>query len=238
MNGDTCSFLASVATPAEAVIVMEGGADIVDIKNPVSGVLGAVEPDRAQAIVRTVKGAVPVSATIGDVALDAAAIAQGIAGMSACGVDIVKVGWFGTQPHPEINSVLAQAGRQGVRIVVVLFAEYGLQLDRIAELAAAGVFGVMMDTAEKRSGNLRAKLSQDQLAAFSQRVKHYNLICGLAGSLNTTDIPPLLSLKPDYLGFRGAFCRARDRTAAVDPARVRSIRSCFNAHAQPCAQAS
>lgn len=238
MNGGHGRFLASVTTPAEAAIVLEGGADIVDIKNPVAGVLGAAEPARVAAIVRAVAAAAPTSATIGDITLDAAAIERGIVTMSGCGVDIVKVGWFGPQSAPAVTAVLAAAAQRGIRLVVVLFAEYGIQLDRVVELAAAGVYGVMLDTADKQSGGLRTKLTPEQLVAFNQRLKHYNLICGLAGSLRPTDIPALLDLQPDYLGFRGAFCRAGDRAAAVDPELVHSIRSYFDMHARARVRAS
>lgn len=237
MNESRCRLLASVATPDEARVVMAAGADIVDIKNPAAGVLGAVTPDCARAIVQTVGGSLPVSATIGDVPMDATAIAQGIATMLDCGVDIVKVGWFGAHAVPQVNSILAQSSHRGARVVVVLFAEYGIQLHRVAELAAAGVYGIMLDTADKQSGGLRDKLTLEQLAAFSQRVQHYNLLCGLAGSLTSNDIAPLLSLDPGYLGFRGAFCHQRTRTADVDPALVRNIRSCMDTHVQPHAYA-
>ena len=46
---------------------------------------------------------------------------------------------------------------------------------------------------------------------FRKVSKEQNLSIGLAGSLNINDIDPLIKLKPDYLGFRGALCMARKR---------------------------
>ncbi len=47
---------------------------------------------------------------------------------------------------------------------------------------------------------------------------------GLAGSLEAPDVPRLLPLQPNYLGFRGSLCRGRSRVAEIDPAAVRIIR--------------
>jgi dihydroneopterin aldolase len=50
------------------------------------------------------------------------------------------------------------------------------------------------------------------------------LLCGLAGSLRLEDIPLLLRYRPDYLGFRGALCVQRQRTAALDDKAVARIK--------------
>ena len=49
-------------------------------------------------------------------------------------------------------------------------------------------------------------------------------MAGLAGSLEAPDVPRLLLLEPDYLGFRGALCVGRDRTARIDPGSIAVIR--------------
>ena len=49
-------------------------------------------------------------------------------------------------------------------------------------------------------------------------------MAGLAGSLEPPDVPRLLLLEPDYLGFRGALCAGRDRAARIDPAAIAIIR--------------
>ena len=54
--------------------------------------------------------------------------------------------------------------------------------------------------------------------------RRHGLMSGLAGSLEPPDIPRLLLLTPDFLGFRGALCADRQRAARVDPHRVRMVR--------------
>ena len=56
-------MLASVANLHEANIVMQAGADIIDLKNPEKGALGAVEVDIARTIVNQVSQC-QVSATV------------------------------------------------------------------------------------------------------------------------------------------------------------------------------
>lgn len=226
-------FLASVSSLAEARLVAAHGADIIDLKDPASGALGALAADERARIVSALAGRHTLSATIGDRPLAADVIAPAITATAAAGVDIVKIGWFGTQLDSTVLACLAQAAGQGVRLVVVLFAEYGPQLDHLPALAAAGLYGVMLDTMDKQNGALRDKLSDEELAAFVARARHSGLYCGLAGSLKQADIVPLLSLRPDYMGFRGALCRDSQRIATLDKAAVKAVRCAIstNIHA-------
>jgi dihydroneopterin aldolase len=49
-------------------------------------------------------------------------------------------------------------------------------------------------------------------------------LVGLAGGLEEPDVPRLLALEPDFLGFRGALCDAHDRRKGLDLAAVKAIR--------------
>jgi dihydroneopterin aldolase len=62
-------FLASVRDAAEAEMALACGADIIDLKDPSQGALGAVSLDAIASTVRCVAGRAPVSATIGDLPL-------------------------------------------------------------------------------------------------------------------------------------------------------------------------
>ena len=59
-------MLASVVNLEEALIALEAGTDIIDLKNPAQGALGALLLTVIRDIVMALAGAVPVSATIGD----------------------------------------------------------------------------------------------------------------------------------------------------------------------------
>jgi dihydroneopterin aldolase len=74
-------------------------------------------------------------------------------------------------------------------------------------------------------GNLRTHMEDKELQTFVKQAKSYGLLAGLAGSLKASDIPPLLQLEPDYLGFRGALCQDNLRIQALNSSSVRNIRS-------------
>ena len=58
----------------------------------------------------------------------------------------------------------------------------------------------------------------------------------LAGSLKLEDVPLLLPLKPDYLGFRGALCEG-GRPGKLSSRKVLKFRRSLQAKAAPVAAA-
>ena len=87
-------MLASVTGPEEAEIALTAGADIIDLKDPTRGALGAV----ATAVIRTTVSAVrkrrPVSAVAGDLPMRPDLVAAAVRDIAATGVDYVKLGIF------------------------------------------------------------------------------------------------------------------------------------------------
>jgi dihydroneopterin aldolase len=69
------------------------------------------------------------------------------------------------------------------------------------------------------------------LARFVDAAHAEGLMAGLAGSLETPDIPRLLPLKPDVLGFRRALCAGHDRQAGLDAEAVAAVRALIPAGA-------
>ncbi len=217
------AFLASVRSAAEARLVLHAGVDVLDVKEPDAGALGAVADATLREIVTCVAGAVPVSATIGDMLLVPDRLLPAIERTWQTGVDIVKVGVFADEISESVISVLADFSARGMRIVLVYFAEqWRGDLNREA-LLRSGVMGVMLDTRDKSSGSLISRLDQAGLAKFVRQSQQAGLIAGLAGSLRESDISGLLALTPDYLGFRGALCGDAGRAAQIDGAAVRRI---------------
>jgi (5-formylfuran-3-yl)methyl phosphate synthase len=94
----------------------------------------------------------------------------------------------------------------------------------LAKLGKLGFKGAMLDTCDKTRGRLIAHLEVVQLNQFCSQCRALNLMSGLAGSLEAPDVPRLLLVRPDVLGFRGALCHARDRHGAIDPHAVALIR--------------
>ena len=215
-------MLASVADAEEAALVAEGGADIVDLKDPRRGAIGAVDMETARACLSALGGASRVSATLGDPPYEAESLLARARALVALGVDTLKLA---------VNAATLEALRRPLaalatetKLVGMLFADEAPDFDLIPQLAEIGFAGAMLDTRAKGAGRLLTYLDVSKLDAFVARCRAAGLTSGLAGSLEPPDIPRLLLVAPDVLGFRGALCKDRDRVARIDAAAVALVR--------------
>jgi (5-formylfuran-3-yl)methyl phosphate synthase len=217
-------MLASVTSVDEAGLAIDAGADVIDLKDPAHGALGALEASIAREIVTTFSGKVTLSATVGDLpAMDPGEVLAAARRTAELGVDFVKVGFFGTPRDSDcVRALLSLAAE--TRLIAVQFADVAPDLDLRERLAEAQFAGVMLDTARKEGPGLRELLSQPQLSHFVHRARTLGLIAGLAGKLRLGDIPALLESQPDYLGFRGALCAKYQRSAGLDVEALRAVR--------------
>lgn len=218
-------MLASVTSVAEAKTVLKEGVDIIDLKNPHEGALGALHTALVSEIVASIQGAVLTSATIGDINADDVRLEEQIYCMAETGVDIVKIGLFDVKPTKHFIETIKKAANKNIRLVIVLFAENYIGYESFAPLLNTGIYGLMIDTKDKASKNLTAILNNEQLNDFIYIVKNHSLLTGLAGSLRYENIDDLLKLKPDYLGFRGALCSGNNRINSIDQFKIKKIRS-------------
>jgi uncharacterized protein (UPF0264 family) len=225
-------LLASVATVQELMLAAEGGADILDLKDPAAGALGAWPLGgiaEAVALVRAWPERPPLSATIGDLPMVPAAVAARVAETRACGVDLVKVGFVPNGDPLGCLDALRDETRRGARLVAVLFADLwpaDLWADArlLKTVARAGFAGAMLDTAGKTAGGLLRHKSTAEVARFTDEARRLGLLTGLAGSLAVADVPALLRVRPDYLGFRTALCAGGNRRGGLDPVALAAVR--------------
>jgi len=214
-------LLASVRSVEEALTALEGGADIIDLKEPSQGALGRLPDAVIRAVLASVAGRRPVSATIGDLHLIPAEVVASVREMAATGADIVKFGIFPGEAAATIKALAAPC-RDGIRLVAVFFGDQSPDLGLIPLCAASGFLGVMLDTADKKAGPLTRHQPEAALARFVAAGTDAGLLTGLAGSLTEGDIESLLPLRPDYLGFRSALTTGA-RDAPLDPAALARI---------------
>lgn len=218
-------LLASITNVQEARVALNADVDIVDLKNPLEGALGALPLAEVHTIVGVIAGRKLTSATIGDLPMDPELLICATEQMAQAGVDIIKLGFFGSDGHRDCIKALKPLADKGVRMVGVLFADQSPDFGLLPELKAAGFYGVMLDTAEKAGNNLLDYILLDGLSHFVQLAHACQLECGLAGSLGLLHIPALAALKPDYLGFRGALCKNNLRASVLSGSRVNEIRT-------------
>lgn len=217
-------MLASVRSVQEAFVALEGGADIVDLKEPAQGALGAVAPDVMRQVVRELSGRVPVSAVTGDLPMCPEPMVRAVATAVESGVGIVKIGLFpGGDPDAALRVLAPFAVR--AQLVGVMFADRDPDLSLLSLLARDGFAGAMLDTATKGGGGLLQHMSLPALHRFTAACAEHGLFAGLAGALEAPDVPRLLVLKPAVLGFRGALCGPGSREAPISLDAVRRIRS-------------
>ena len=103
-------LLVSVATAADARAAVEGGADIVDAKDPGAGALGAVTLERLREIREAVAGARPLTAALGEAA-DEAHVERDARAYAEAGATLVKIGLLGTIDVSRAESLLSAAVR-------------------------------------------------------------------------------------------------------------------------------
>ena len=232
-------LLVSVMDAAEAVLAVEAGADIADLKDPAEGSLGAPRPATIRAVRAAVPSDVPVSVAIGDLPH-----LPGTAGGS--GADFVKVGLWGSSTEAQAVALLravvdAVADRPGVQVIAAAYADATRMPSRplpphlVARVAAAaGAAGCLLDTGIKDGRGLFEWLALDEIEAIAAEAGEAGLLVALAGSLRADDLAAVRALGADIAGVRSAACRDGRRDGDLDSARVRDLRArCDEAAATP-----
>lgn len=217
-------MLASVNSLEEALMVQQAKVDIIDLKQPALGALGALDiPEVTRIVAAFSSSDTPISATVGDLPMQANLIFDAVEKMNKTGVDYIKIGFFPEQDWQTVIMKLQSLTQQPFKLIAVLFADQQPDLKSIEQFSNAGFTGVMLDTLDKSNGSLTQVMPFATIQNFVKITKQHKLLCGLAGSLRANDIPSLLSLKADYLGFRGALCTDHQRTAELDPVAMQTI---------------
>ncbi len=223
--GEILKLLISVVNKAEALDSINGGADILDVKNPKEGSLGANFPR----VIKEVKEVTPknleLSATIGDLPNLPGTASLAALGAAVSGVDYIKVGLFGVKTVEETIILMTEVVRavreynNDVKTIASGYADFRtvgcvnpLELPIVAH--KAGADGVLVDVKIKDGqSNLFTFLTDKELKEFVDKAHRYHLLAALAGSLNTTDIPRIHGLGADIIGVRGAVCAKKDRVS-------------------------
>ncbi|MBV8998528.1 MAG: hypothetical protein JO304_05685, partial [Solirubrobacterales bacterium] len=181
-------LLISVVSAAEARRAVAGGADIVDVKDPGEGALGAPSPVVLSDVVRVVGGAAPISVALGDLPDPAHAAA-----LAARGVAYVKVGLRGAGRLDDavvIMSAVAGAVGPHTAVIAATYADaHALDPPALAPgelptlVERTGIAGALVDTFVKDGRGLYAWLSEAELAELVARTRAAGGTFGVAGQL-------------------------------------------------------
>lgn len=227
-------LMISVVSAGEAEEALAGGADILDVKNPVEGSLGAQFPRIIQQIRNRVPRPAKLSAAIGDMPYLPGTASLAALGAAACGADYVKVGLYGPQTQAEAIFLLQEVKQavSGFPDVAVIAAGYadarraGTLDPRLLPCIAleAGVAGCLLDTAIKDGRGLFDFLAPDALQILADEAHASGLLFALAGGLQGEDLKVACELGADVVGMRTAVCRDDQRNGPLEADRVRRLR--------------
>jgi (5-formylfuran-3-yl)methyl phosphate synthase len=228
-------LLVSVTDAREARVAVEAGVDIVDVKNPAEGSLGAPGPGVIERVREVVPPERPVSAAIGDLPNLPGTAALAALGAARSGAAYVKVGLSGTSTTESAVALLhavrdAVDGRAAVIAAAYADAERvsGGPLPPVAVVEAARrarVGGCLLDTAVKDGRGLFQWLTPGMLEALVAEGHAAGLEMALAGALRAEDLSLVRATGADVAAVRAAACRGGRRTAPLDAERIGRLRA-------------
>ncbi|HEB71106.1 MAG TPA: hypothetical protein ENI77_00615 [Nitrospirae bacterium] len=216
-------LLATVICVEEAVKIV-GYADLLDVKDPSKGSLGAPDIETVRDIKKAV-GSAPLSVALGD--LDSGTVELGLS-MASAGADIIKIGLADNSRQEAVDVFKALKKRlpPKARVVAAAYADAGyhqffspLGLPSFAVEASAD--GILIDTFEKSGKKLFDFLSARELVSIISTARDLKLMTALAGSLDVDDIEDVALASPGFVGFRSAITISGNRNGrGVDLCKV------------------
>ncbi len=218
----------------EARAALAGGADILDVKNPKEGSLGANFPWAIRAVVDLAGGKVPVSATIGDLDYKPGTASLAALGAAVSGADYIKAGLLGIKTQEEALEMLEGIVKAvkdfdpGKKVVAAGYSDYA-RVNSISPMllpaaaAKAGADLVMVDTAIKDGKSTFEFMSEQGLLDFISLGHAEGLEVALAGTIGFEHLEMLKRLNPDIIGVRGIVCGG-DRRSAIRAELVEKLR--------------
>jgi uncharacterized protein (UPF0264 family) len=230
-------LLVSPTDEIDAIDAVKGGADIIDVKNPAEGSLGAPLPVLIRKVRESVPPTIPISAAIGDVPQLPGTIAQAALGAAIAGADYIKLGLMGPRNIDDAIGVVKAVVdtlsefNPGVITVAALYADHKrvgalnpVDLPRIAEEANAGF--AMIDTAIKDDRNIIEFMNSSEIIEFIQQCRERRIKTALAGSLTYESFETVARFEPDVIGVRKAALQEPDRVSSrIDVAAVKRLKN-------------
>jgi uncharacterized protein (UPF0264 family) len=197
-------------------------ADIIDVKKPSEGSLGANFPWVIREIREFSKK--PVSAAIGDFNYKPGQASLAAYGAACAGADYVKIGlaFDGHDQARELISAVVRAVKEPFPkkyVVIAAYSDYvrmhSISPFDMAPIAAeCGADYAMVDTGIKDRQSTFAFMDEKALRTFTVGNRKLGLGTALAGALKFEDIDALKRIDPDIIGVRGMVCGG-DRNATV-----------------------
>ncbi|HEX3997823.1 MAG TPA: (5-formylfuran-3-yl)methyl phosphate synthase [Pirellulales bacterium] len=225
-------LLVSVRSADEALDAVSAGADLIDIKEPNRGSLGAAAAEVVAAAIDAVADRRPTSVALGELTDPVAAwpaIAKFLRPQQL--PQFAKFGLAGCalEPNwPDRWSAARGTLPAAVAAVAVVYADW--QVAKSPEPESVLHYAerlrcraVLIDTFDKHGPGLLALWSFDLLARFVTAARGAGMLVVLGGQIRAEQFESFLPLAPDFIAVRGAAC-CGDRAGRLDPRRVERLR--------------
>jgi len=216
-------LLVSVVSAREARGALAGGADIIDVKDPGQGPLGAPSPRVLSEVVAEVGADAPVSVALGDLPNLPHTAALAARGAAMSGAAYVKVGLRGVRNlHEAVTLMRAVADAVGPQTAVIAaaYADAGaldppvLAPQGLPDVVdRSGIAGALVDTFVKDGRGLYSWLSKSELVDLITRTRSAGGSFAVAGQLHLGELSRVAA---DVVGVRSAVCRGGDRAGELD----------------------
>ncbi|MCG7849192.1 MAG: (5-formylfuran-3-yl)methyl phosphate synthase [ANME-2 cluster archaeon] len=228
-------LLVSPINTEEAKAAANGGADIIDVKNPKEGSLGANFPWVIRSVREAVNPILPISATIGDMNYKPGTASLAALGAAVAGAEYIKVGLFDIQTREQALDVAENVVRSvkdydpTKKVVISGYADYKrINSIPVSELpsvcAECGADVVMMDTGIKDGRSAFEFMTNEELSSFVNSARDLGLLTAIAGTIKFEDIDNLNQIDPDIIGIRGCVCGG-DRNSSIQQSLVEELKS-------------
>lgn len=222
----TPGLLVSVRSAAEVAAALEGGADVIDVKEPLKGALAPAEAEVVAAVLDAVDGKVPVSAALGEWSPNAITEAHWHLELP---LQYVKWGLAGYAPTPGWGEDLLDTRRElpiGTEMVAVAYADWerakSVPPAEVAKFAKRFRFkAFLLDTWGKDGKTLLDFMPAKDVAALVDGLKRVYTTVAVGGSLRPEQLKQLKGVTPDYFAVRTSACAAGKRDGVIDATRVK-----------------
>ena len=164
INSIKTKILISTKSFEELNLVKEKGVDIIDFKDPSKGSLGAIPINKINTFLKIIPEDQLTSATIGDID-DIEIIKKKVFLLAKTNVDFIKIGFFFNDKKIKLLKNLKK-DIKNKKLIAVLFADNFPSLNLINIIRKNNFDGILIDTKNKKEGNLIDYLNLKYLEKF------------------------------------------------------------------------
>lgn len=243
-------LLVSVRDVAEAITAFEGGADVIDIKDPSRGSLGRASTQVINSISqhRQIRHQIPLTAALGELRdFDFPQCERLGRELQSSELSLVKVGTSGLADEEKGRSFFFSLHRSmeenadRPRLMPAAYADAHRaeapsvwSILRWASETTARF--LLVDTFLKDGRGFFSWIDRTEYAELLHACREMSVRLAVAGSLREDDFAILFDHPPEVIAVRGAACVGHHREASIDSNQVRCLRQLMESHRKPLSQ--